>query len=107
MVNFFKNENERQLWIKLNAEHIQYSQKVVNNQDEELGTVDDRYSCMWVSRNQLEYDEANKDAPRFSLEELLTLSQQDMLRLSRSRNAETIRELFESFKIGNPLDDDY
>ena len=62
---------------------------------------------MWVSRNQLEYDEANKDAPRFSLEELLTLSQQDMLRLSRSRNAETIRRLFEGFKLKTPLDDDY
>jgi hypothetical protein len=105
MANFFKSDSERQLWIKLNAERIQYSQKVVNGIDEDLGTFDNPWSHMSISKNQLKFDEATKDVPRFSLEELLTQSQQDLLRLSRSRNAATVYELFESFKIKNPLDD--
>jgi hypothetical protein len=107
MGNFFKTDSERELWIKLNAEHIQYGEKVINNMDKELGDVDKPYSPMWVSKNQLEYDEANKDAPRFSLEELLTESPMELVRLTRERNKDTIKKLFEGFKLINPLDNDY
>jgi len=104
MANFFKTDDERQLWIKLNAERIQHGERIVNNRDLELGAVDKPYSPMWVSNNQLEYDEENKDALRFSFEELLTESPIELVRLTRERNKETIRRLFEGFKMRDPLD---
>ncbi len=96
--SFFKSEDERQLWIRLNAERIQYSHKVLNGIDEGLGDIDTQYSHMWISNNQLIYDEHNCDAPRFSFEELLTLSQQQLLRLNEDRNKEIIRKMFETCK---------
>jgi len=95
------------LWIKLNAERIQYSQKILNNKDEELGSIDESYSHMWVSKNQLEYDETNCDAPRFSFEELLTNTPHELFKLSQSKNFEKIQKLFESFKIKNPRENEY
>lgn len=98
MVKFFKTDSERQLWIKLNAEHIQYGEKVVNNMDKEIGDINKVFSPMWVSKNQLEYDEANHDAPRFSFEELLTKSPDELVKLTRNRNAEKIKNMFEGIK---------
>jgi hypothetical protein len=62
---------------------------------------------MWVSKNQLEYDEANRDALRFSFEELLTKTQDELLILSHNRNVEKIQKIFGAFKQINPLDNDY
>jgi len=93
--NFFKDEAERNLWVRLNAEHIRYFHKVVNHKDEEdLGAIDKPYSHLWVSNNQLTYDEYMRDAPRYSFEELIGLNEADMLRLSRKRNQEEIKKMF-------------
>ena len=92
---FFKNEKERNLWIRLNAERIRYGNMVINNiKNNDLGAIDKPYSPLWVSNNQLKFDEENRDIPRLSLEELSTLTQDELLRISRKRNCEIIKELF-------------
>ena len=96
---FFKNEKERNLWIHLNAERIRYGNMVINNiKNNDLGTIDKPYTPLWVSNNQLNFDEENRDAPRLSLEELSALSQDELLRISRKRNCEIIKELFGEFE---------
>jgi hypothetical protein len=94
---FFKSESERNLWIKLNAERIKYANEVKNHMiGEGLGSIDIKYSPMWISRNQLDYDEHEADAPRFSFEELLTLSPPDLHRLSEQRTRTKLKEMFEN-----------
>ncbi len=94
---FFKSEEERNLWIRLNAEHILYSNKVLNHHDEQdLGDINKPFSPMWVSNNQLTYDEYMRDAPRHSFEELLMLSEVEMFKLARKKNEQVIKELFEN-----------
>ena len=102
--NFFKNENERLLWIKLNAERIQYSAKILNHQDLEIGKVGEPFSCMQVSENQLMYDEEKRDAPRFTLEELV-LPHPELFRLAENRNKQKLTEMFgtELGKIADEL----
>jgi hypothetical protein len=90
---FFKSENERNLWIRLNAERIKYSNEVNNRIiNEDIGNVDKEYSPMWISKNQLEFDENEKDALRFSFEELLTLSPQELYKLSKEKNQDKLKE---------------
>lgn len=94
--SFFINEEQRNLWVRLNAEHIRYSQKVLNNYNEnDLGSIDTPSSYLWISNNQLIYDEHIRDQPRFSLEELAAMSQEDLLRLGQQRNKEVIMNLFD------------
>lgn len=96
--SFFKSESERNLWVKLNAEHIRYANIVLNRKkDHDLGDVDKPYSPMWVSNNQLTYDEYMRDAPRISFEEFLTLSESQLLSLAQERNRQSIKELFKGF----------
>lgn len=93
--SYFKNDKNRNLWIKLNAEHIRYSNKINNNINElDLGKISKPYSSLWVSNNQLIYDEYMRNAPRLSLEELSALSQDEILIISRQRNQDTIKEIF-------------
>jgi hypothetical protein len=96
--NFFKSKSDRNLWIRLNAERIQYSQKILNDIDMPLGEIGDRFSCTQVSINQLEYDEYERQAPRFSLEELFLLSQPELFRLADERNREKIQKMFVNSK---------
>lgn len=93
--SFFESEEQRNLWLRLNAERIRHFHRVVNNQDvQELGHVDKAYTHLWISNNQLIYDEYMRDAPRFSLEELAAMLPDDLLKLGSARNRETIKELF-------------
>ena len=94
--NFFKSESERLLWVRLSAERIQYSHKRLNNQDVPMGEIGQPYTCMQIALNQLEYDEANCDAPRFSFEELLTLDEKQLFNLASNRNAMKIKKMFEN-----------
>jgi hypothetical protein len=95
--NFFKSDTERQLWIKLNAERIRYDNNITNRiVDEDLGSIDKQYSPMWISNNQLEYDEHERQALRFSFEELLTLTPQELYKLAEERNLAKIKTLFEN-----------
>jgi hypothetical protein len=85
--NFFKSNSERNLWIKLNAERIMYSNHIINPAlNEDIGGVDEIDTPMYISSNQLEYDENEHDVPRFSFEELLLLSPNDLLKLANERH---------------------
>lgn len=85
--NYFKTESERNLWIKLNAEVIQYYHNKMNNCNiKDLGSTDKENSFLWTSKNQLEYDEAVGKSLRFSFEELLTLSFSELVKLMKKRN---------------------
>lgn len=95
MNNFFKSETDRMLWIKLNAERIHF-----NHDSTELGNINEAYTPMNISRNQLVYDETNCSEPRFSLEELLLCSQNELERLNAKRNMETI-EMLNNFEISD------
>ena len=79
---FFKTESERELWIKLNAERqiawekgLTYFDKATQTYKPTLQALNPRTmeKALELSRDQLEYDEQNKDKPRYSLEEFLTL----------------------------------
>ncbi len=87
--NFFKSEADRNLWIRLNAQRIEFSQKKMNRITI-FGDVDTPDSCMWISKNQLEYDEVNRTAPRFSLEQLSSLSMEELDRLDEKRYEEIV-----------------
>ena len=104
--NFFKDENQRNLWIRLNAEHIHYSAKRLNkidfNQNLEVGKLGEPFSCMQISANQLDYDEHMCDAPRFSFEELV-LPHEELFKLEEKRNKEKLKNMFNL--IGD-VDDD-
>ncbi len=91
---FFNSEADRNLWIKLNAELIQYFRKKVNHKDEELGSLNKPFSCLWVSKNQLKYDEYERDAPRFSLEQLLTIDFDELIKITRQRHKNWFKENF-------------
>lgn len=94
---YFKDENERNLWVKLNAEHIRYGEKVINNKIiEDLGDVDKAYTPLWISNNQLTFDEYMCDAPRISFEEFLTLSDDQLVRLTVERNRQMTKKMFEN-----------
>ena len=107
--NFFKDENERNLWVRLNAEHIQYANKILNHIDKSLGEIGVPYSYMQISSNQLVYDEYMRDAPRFSFEELV-LPHPELFRLSQKRNQEAIKKIFGDVegivKLGEIEDED-
>jgi hypothetical protein len=91
--NFFKNEKERMLWVRLNAEHNQYVQRVVNHIDVPLGKINEQFSLMQNSLLQLEHDEIHRDAPRFSFEELV-LPHDELLRISKERRDEKLWKVF-------------
>jgi len=87
---FFRSGSERNLWIRLNAERLQYGDRVRERKESPMGSVDKPHTYMWISNNQLEYDEHERRAPRFSLEELL-LSPAELFRLEQQREDEELR----------------
>jgi len=100
---FFKNESERMLWIRLNAERIQYSQKMLNGTNESIGKINEPFSIMQTSLNQLGYDEMKRNAPRFSFEELV-LPHAELFKLAEKRNKQKITEMFGT-ELGKIVDE--
>lgn len=92
--NFFKKEAERNIWIRVNAERLQYCDIADGMEDRKLGSIDEKYTYMWVSNNQLNYDEHECDAPRFSMEELLLNSLPELYRLTKRRMDEEMLKAF-------------
>jgi hypothetical protein len=86
--------------VRLNAEHNQYALKVIRDIDEPLGDINEHLSLMQNSLLQLEDDEINNDAPRFSFEELV-LPHDELLRLSKERHEKKIRKLCFTHNIEN------
>jgi len=94
--NYFRNDEERNLWIRLNAERLRYSNKILNNIDEQdLGSMDEERSPIWISTNQLIYDEYMEDNLRFSLEELSGMNHEDLFELAQIKNQEMIDRIFD------------
>ena len=101
---FFKTESERELWIKLNAERQIEMEKGLTYFDKETQTYRPTLQALnprtmseafEISRNQLEYDEKNKDKPRYSLEEMLTLDIDGLNEIGRKQHQEWCKK-FES-----------
>lgn len=100
--NFFKSEEERNLWVKLNAEIARYLHETVNHAPKkDLGDVDTPYSYMWISNNQLTYDECEHEAPRFSFEELLLLDFDELIILKQKKDREFIEKTFPEYLKSN------
>ena len=56
-----------------------------------MGSVVEPHTYMWISKNQLDYDEHERPAPRFSLEELLLYpAELFLLELKREEEEERI-----------------
>jgi len=86
-MKFFKSNEDRELWIKLNAQHqieweksLTYFDRVSQTYKPTQQALHPRTynDALEVARNQLEYDEKNKDAPRYTLEEYLTLNLKEL-----------------------------
>lgn len=102
--SFFKSEKDRLLWVRLNAERIQYSSKIINNIDIPIGEIGEPNSCLQVSMNQLIYDEAYRDKPRFSFEELV-MSHNELFKLDQKRNKDVLNVLFTVNSRSNDSDE--
>lgn len=85
-MGFFNSESDRNLWIRLNAEHQIDWEKSLTWYNPKTGKHEPTQQALnhrtmeqalKVSENQLECDERNGKL-RFSLEELLTLSTQEL-----------------------------
>lgn len=94
---FFKTESERELWINLNAERQIDCERGLTYFDSETKTYKPTLQALSprtmdeslvISRNQLEYDEKNRNKPRFSLEELLTLNIDRLNEIRKSNHQE-------------------
>jgi len=97
MGKFFRTDEERNLWIILNAERIRYKNGVILNIYMELGSITDPQSPMFQSNNQLLYDENVGGNLRFTLEELL-LPEEDLFYLAKNRDERVLNELFNTTK---------
>ena len=91
--NFFKDESQRNLWIRLNAEHIQYSNNISKINEVAIKNGIEPLSSLQISANQLDYDEHECNAPRFSFEELV-LPHDELLKLEKKRNGEMVKKMF-------------
>ena len=122
---FFKNEIERNLWIRLNAERIKISNDIIKfavddksmfNDDavlqmsfSDIGSVDEIHSPMWISNNQLDYDETVKALrsiqSKKTLTRWLTTVEGDN---DEFRNAEKIEKmLIERRSLIKPVDNEF
>jgi len=102
--SFFRNESDRTLWVRLNAERIRHLKKLSGDDNTDLGTIDEIHSPIWISNNQLTYDEYMSDEPRFSLAELAGLSDDELFMLFEERNRDLLERLFhKTFKIDEDL----
>lgn len=97
--NFFKDNEERLLWIRLNAERIQYSTKKLNHKDVPMGKIGELNSYMQISLNQLTYDESVRGELRLSFEELV-LPHEELFKLSQNKSREETQEKFYRFLGG-------
>lgn len=94
---FFKSESERDLWIKLNAEVVKYVHESKGIMHADLGDINKEHTPMWISKNQLDYDEHESEKLRFSFEDLLTLSMNDLAKISKKQAIEFIKKNISSF----------
>lgn len=102
MKSLFKSINDRNLWLKLNAENqIEWEKNLVyfdresNSYKPTLQALNPRTmeEALIIAENQLKCDEGMGEL-RFSLEELLTLSISDLDKLYTKRIKKSLPALF-------------
>ncbi len=102
MENLFNSDNDRNLWIRLNAERqiewektLTYFNIKTGKHEPTLQALNPRtmVEALRVSKNQLERDE-EKGVLRYSLEELLTLTIEELTEKDNKKHKEWI----ENFK---------
>ncbi len=59
-----------------------------------LGGLGQQYSCMGISRNQLRYDEHEREALKVSLGEMLLLSDPELFHVFQKRDKEKEKKMF-------------
>ena len=100
---FFKSDSERELWIKLNAERqvaweksLTYFNSATGKYLPTLQALNPRSieEALEISRGQLEYDEENKESPRFSLTELLTLNTEELTAIQLKQHQDFCKQNF-------------
>lgn len=94
-------KKEKQIWIKIRAEHIKIWHDKISNG----GKLKEGYSMEYAlesAENQLEADLKNNNL-RISLEELLTLSDEECIELAHDRHYNHIREIINKAIFNNPL----
>ena len=98
---FFQTEADRELWIKLNAEYqIEWEKNLTyfdNESQTHKPTLQARNprtmeEALEVARNQLKWDEENKEKPRFTLEELLILNHKELESVRLKQHQEWCRK---------------
>jgi hypothetical protein len=55
---------------------------VITEIEEDLGDVNTPHTPLWISKNQLEFDENNLNKLRFTLDEFLLLSDKELFDLN-------------------------
>jgi len=90
MSKFFKSEVVRDIWIRLNAERIQYFFKMKNDERSE-----DFNLCKEISKEQLVYDETERSFLRYSLDDLLMLSPKELYNLQNHKEEKIINKIFD------------
>lgn len=92
-MDLFRNIEDRNLWIRLNAERIIEAGRKNNNREMPMGAIDIAWTAMYISNNQLTADE-NKGELRFSMEELSSLQFDELEDIHVARNKKTLQKLF-------------
>ena len=93
-MNLFRNDEDRQLWIKLNAERqIEWEKSLTwfnsktGNHEPTLQAKNPRSieEALEVSKRQLEYDEKIGKL-RYTLEELLLLKNEELVEINKTKH---------------------
>ena len=92
-VKLFRSVEDRNLWIRLNAERIIEAGRKKNNRELPMGAIGAKWTAMNISNNQLMSDE-NRGELRFSMEELSSLQFDELDYISVERQKETKQKLF-------------
>ncbi len=96
-MSLFNNEKDRDLWIQLNAQHQIESDKLCRTPDGRptLQALHPRSmeEAIKVAKRQLEYDEEHGKL-RFTLEQYLTLSTQELKKLAHDDFKEKVLKYF-------------
>jgi hypothetical protein len=98
---FFNSESDRDLWLKLNAEHQIEREKSLtyfctesntNKPTKQALNPRSMEDALRIARNQLDYDVKNGEL-RFTLEEYLMLNAAELTIISKSRQEKWVKKM--------------
>lgn len=93
--------NEKKIWIKIRAEHIKHWHDNGLNKGKFWDDMP-MEEAIEKATNQLESDLRSNNL-RISLEELLTLSDDECIEIAQERHYDHIREIINKAMFNNPL----